>query len=465
LNGPEAAEFRVFLEESELMPTAAASSTAQEGPATLEARDYLCHAESGGDVVVLTASWQTPAGVLRARLQFPLGLPKDEAAELDAVRASMRYQGYTTLGFGDFHLSDVGPPPNSGAWLSLAPSPKPWPAKAPLAAPPETAPNVRAVSLGGDKVDIGRVVQDYRGSLVFIEGGGGAGSGFLCQMPDGLYLLTNQHVASEMPAMRLVTMAGTKVTIGAGSAAVGHDIIRFAIPGAEHPLVASENVELDAKIGDAILVLGNSEGARVVQPLAGKLVGIGPDRIEVTAEFVPGNSGSPIVHVPTGKVIGIATYLTKRRFKELTNPNEAAVRRFGYRLDTVKRWQPVNWPAYQAEKAAVDRVEALTQDLARLIKELGSNRPLNASAYGASPIGRPVRDFATATEKKGLSPVDRNMAVQNFLASIRAATQSDIVQARQALRYDFFLHEISEQADIREQMYKLFDHLARTNAR
>jgi hypothetical protein len=55
------------------------------------------------------------------------------------------------------------------------------------------------------------------------------------------------------------------------------------------------------------------------------------------------------------------------------------------------------------------------------------------------------------------------MAVQNFLASIRAATQSDITQARQTLHYDFFLHEISEQADIREQMYKLFDRLARAN--
>jgi len=312
---------------------------------------------------------------------------------------------------------------------------------------------------------MGQVVQDYRDSLVFIEGGGGAGSGFICQMRDGLFMLTNQHVASDMPAMKLLSMAQTKITIEAGYAAVGHDIIRFVTPAAPHPLVASDNVEVDAKIGDAIVVLGNSEGARVVQPLAGKLVGIGPDRIEVTAEFVPGNSGSPIVHVPSGKVIGIATYLTKRRFTELTNPNEPAVRRFGYRLDSVKRWQSVNWQAYQGEKAATDKVEHLTQDLARLINELHTNRPLNATAYASSPIGRAVRDFKAVEEKRNLSAVDRSMATQNFLGAIRAATQSDIVQARQTLRYDFFLHEISEQAEIREQMYKLFDQLMRANAR
>ncbi len=39
----------------------------------------------------------------------------------------------------------------------------------------------------------------------------------------------------------------------------------------------------------------------------------GSDRalVEVDAKFVEGNSGSPIIHVKTGKVIGIATFALK----------------------------------------------------------------------------------------------------------------------------------------------------------
>ena len=106
---------------------------------------------------------------------------------------------------------------------------------------------------------------------------------------------------------------------------------RHHTPGA--PRGPATPLELDqsrisVKIGDAIVVLGNSGGGGVVTKLEGKLVGIGPDRIEVSAEFIPGNSGSPIIHVPTGKVIGIATYLT-RRYEEFagnaqTPPAQAA---------------------------------------------------------------------------------------------------------------------------------------------
>jgi hypothetical protein len=67
--------------------------------------------------------------------------------------------------------------------------------------------------------------------------------------------------------------------------------------------------------------------------------------------------------------------------------------------------------------------------------------------------------------RKNLSAADRSMAIQNFLASIRAATQADIVQAKQTLRYDFFTHQILEQGEIRDQMYQLFDRLVRANSR
>jgi hypothetical protein len=189
------------------------------------------------------------------------------------------------------------------------------------------------------------------------------------------------------------------------------------------------------------------------------LLGIGPDRIEVSAEFVPGNSGSPIIHVKSGKVIGIATYLITRQFAELADRRESRVRRFGYRLDSVKQWQPVAWANYQAERAEVDRIESMTKDLMRLIGTLRGNARVSASDFSNSAVSRPLRDFIQGTEKQKLSAADRDRVTQNFLAAIRSTTMSDITLARQRLRYDFFRHSVDEQAEIREQMFKLFDGL------
>ena len=305
--------------------------------------------------------------------------------------------------------------------------------------------------------DAGQLVHDFSASLIFIEGGGGAGSGFVCQWKDGVFVTTNQHVLAGMPTVKLTRLDGERVKAGTVQAAVGHDIMRLATGEVANPLLASENVEADARIGDEVVVLGNSEGARVIQPLTGRLIGIGPDRIEVSAEFVPGNSGSPIIHVKSGKVIGIATYLMQRRFAALADRKETKVRRFGYRLDSVKQWQPVAWTAYQAEKIEADKVEATTKDLARLIEAMRRDKPVNAGDFSNGAISRPVRDFAQSMEKQKLSPADRTRVTTGFLSSLRSATQGDIVQARQRLRYDFFRRAVEEEAEVRDQMHQLFD--------
>ncbi len=318
---------------------------------------------------------------------------------------------------------------------------------------------VLAASALRGETDAGQLVHDFSGSLVFIEGGGGAGSGFVCQWKDGLFVTTNQHVLAGMPVVKITRLDGSRVPAGAVQAAVGHDIMRLSTSAVPGPLVASENVEADARIGDEVFVLGNSEGARVIQPLAGKLIGIGPDRIEVSAEFVPGNSGSPIIHAKSGKVIGIATYLITRQFAELSDRRESRVRRFGYRLDSVKQWQGVAWANYQAERAEAERVEAVTRDLMRLIDAMRADARVQAGDFGNVGISRAVRDFTLGIEKQKLSAADRSRVTQSFLAAIRSTTMGDITQARQRLRYDFFRRAVDEQAEIRNQMYQLFDRL------
>src|SRR5204863_3580947 len=132
-----------------------------------------------------------------------------------------------------------------------------------------------------------------------------------------------------------------------------------------------------------VVVLGNAEGAGVINPIKGRIVGLGPNLVEVDAPFQPGNSGSPIIHLKTGKVIGVATYLTIRKYDSATKEaiKEPIVRRFGYRLDSVKQWQPVNWQTFYAQATEMETIEKLTNDLVAFLQDLGKDGRVSRGAH------------------------------------------------------------------------------------
>jgi hypothetical protein len=452
MNGPETVDLRIALEEAGLTPVAGVLKATLLGETKIESVSYRCKAAQGPDQQVLMSTMRNAKEVLRARLQIP---DAEATPIVDKLLASLSYGKRPTFGLAKLHSNPKGP---SSSVASATGTPA-------AAIPVITTPPTVAAPSAGETMpkagDMGRIVQDSRGSLVFVEGGGGAGSGFVCRMKEGVFLLTNQHVMAGMNAARFTRLDSTPITAGGGTAAVGHDLIRFALQAETNPLTAMYDIEKEVRIGDDIVVLGNSEGARVIQPLEGKLIGIGPDRIEVTAQFVPGNSGSPIVHVASGKVIGIATYLIQRRFTELTDGTEAKVRRFGFRLDSAKQWQPLNWQVFQQDKATMDRVESGTQDLMRVIKDLKGDQWPNPADYTTSTLARAVRDLNSLAGRQGISKADRTRAFTGFFASVRSATQGDVAQARQTLRYDYFQRALNDEMQVREEMFRLFDRIVK----
>ena len=88
---------------------------------------------------------------------------------------------------------------------------------------------------------------------------------------------------------------------------------------------------------ERVVVFGNSAGGGVVTTLRGKMQGVGPQKVEVDATFVAGNSGSPIVAYDYDAVIGMATYATQEPQVDWTKRSTrfAEVRRFGVRIDDV----------------------------------------------------------------------------------------------------------------------------------
>ena len=320
------------------------------------------------------------------------------------------------------------------------------------------------------------IIQNGQGSLVIVEGHEGSGSGFICEMGGQKFLFTNAHVLAGNSQINFTLLNGQPVRVGGGASAVGHDMVRLEVAPALAALSAAEKVNETLLVGDDVLVLGNEKGARVITPLGGKVVGLGPNLVEVDAPFQPGNSGSPIIQVKTGKVVGIATYVRKER-DELSEPDRppqrsgdartgqpaeeyhapVKLRRFGYRLDSVKAWQPVNWAEFQAEAAMIKKVDGLTKDILGLMQDVDENKGhISTNVHYGTAVQRPLQDFFDALSHHP-SPADVLQAKQRLLDSLRRACQTDIAEVRPRLRYDYFQRDAAETQRYRDQLSKEFD--------
>ena len=189
-------------------------------------------------------------------------------------------------------------------------------------------------------------VNDY---VAVIESKGGSGTGFLVADNDEVWLYTNEHVIRGGTPLKAKLMTGEKLELRELQIAADRDAARFKVVGQTQGLRISKDV---FTIGDEIKVFGNSDGSGVCTYLGGTILGVGPVDVEVSAQFIPGNSGSPIIVDGKG-VIAIATYLTGS--DECGDWTKAGtrftkVRRFGVRTDNVK-WISVETETYFRDAA------------------------------------------------------------------------------------------------------------------
>ncbi len=323
--------------------------------------------------------------------------------------------------------------------------------------PAAAAQPVAVASTPGDPISRD-LVKTYRNSLVFVTGADGSGSGFVAMTGGANFLFTNAHVAAGIRGAGFKTLDGTAVQVGAPSIAVGHDIFRMQLGPGGKPMEIMLGVDENVTIDDEVVVLGNAEGAGVINTIKGKIVGIGPNLVEVDAPFQPGNSGSPIIHLKTGKVIGVATYLSIKKYDQATKEvlKTPVVRRFGYRLDSVKVWQPVNWPAFYAQAAEMERVETLTGDLDNFLIDLAKDSRVTTGAH-TNPAIKTQIDRWQGDSKRRQSPRDAAAVDQNFIAFLKVVCRTDLTATQPRLTYDYFQRQLAEQSRDRGFIADIFD--------
>jgi hypothetical protein len=227
-------------------------------------------------------------------------------------------------------------------------------ANTPPPAPAHTAPTVALTT-------------DQARAVVLITGDHAEGTGFLVKTADGPSVVTNLHVISDNPNLRITTNTGQQITVLSLKGASDRDLAMFAIKDQNYSyLPLSPDISAIAQPGDEVVTPGNSEGGEVMLNTKGKLLGIGPVRIEFDNPIYHGNSGGPVLHTQSGQVLGVVTEamkvvheddLDKTSFASRNSAIAGSMRYFGLRLDTVPKWEPYDLQRFEDETALLGRFD------------------------------------------------------------------------------------------------------------
>ncbi len=201
-------------------------------------------------------------------------------------------------------------------------------------------------------------------NIVTITGSRGAGTGFIATLDGSAYLFSNIHVLMGNANMRFLNNRGEVFQPVAMEAAADRDLVRLTLRAApEHGL----RIDTPGAVNVPVAVCGNAEGEDVMRSVGGKIVGVGPVKVETDAKFVRGHSGSPIL-TADGAVLGVATYVRRGNTDWVsTNTPFSVTRRFGYRVDNVKSWIKVDQRWFKTEAQFLRQREEKLQQLTQLL--------------------------------------------------------------------------------------------------
>jgi len=203
-------------------------------------------------------------------------------------------------------------------------------------------------------------------SVILIEAKDRAGTGFIVSNKNKKAILTNAHVLEGLTEPVFKTSSGEKLVVTKCEFAKTEDIARIEVE-TEIPALALGRDE--PAMDEYVTIYGNSQGAGVLTKIPGRINGIGPNVIELQADFVAGNSGSPVVN-SKGNVIGIATYATYSppgsSWVEM-GTRFSSVRRFAIRADKDFEWESVDLKKVIRQRGLLEdaiRLTCLTLDMA-----------------------------------------------------------------------------------------------------
>jgi hypothetical protein len=245
----------------------------------------------------------------------------------------------------------------------------------------------------------GKLTDSQTNAIVLVKGDNSEGTGFLVQMPDGPAVITNVHVVSDNPNVKVTTNDGRQIPILAYKGASDRDLMMMTIKDDHYSyLDVAVNVDSLAQVGDSVITPGNSEGGEVMLNTSGQVRGVGPQKVEFSNPVFHGNSGGPVLHVSSNKVIAVVegAYAVNPSDQldraSLANSNSAitgSMRYFGLRIDTVPKWETYDWNRFLTETLFLRNFHEMSRSL---------DSVLNGSRYERAnvPVSNTDADFPSS---------------------------------------------------------------------
>ncbi len=317
------------------------------------------------------------------------------------------------------------------------------------------------------------LTEEQLAGVVLIEGDKGVATGFLAKVRGVLCVVTNLHVLGDNEKVIVKDMEGRVVAVQSIAGAVGADIalLRVANPSkVANPLDTADDVLKTAKIGDKVMVVGNRLGGGVATQTSGQIKGIGPARVELDANFQHGNSGSPIFDLTTKQVVGVAAYTETNlvetqvvRRRKTSTDLVPETRWFGFRIDTVKEWQEIDWTTWRAQSQRVNDFRDDSIAMRALLE--GQFTAAKAADPHLRSLLAPYDALLTRIEKSGdpahppAAKADRDQ-LGEMLHSVGAYANEGTKEFVSAEFYDFFRNgeywetSVPQQTRFREELIK-----------
>jgi hypothetical protein len=307
-----------------------------------------------------------------------------------------------------------GTPNGAAATAALVPAP-PSPAPVAPAAPTPT------------------LTDDQARAVVLIKGDKAEGTGFMVKTPDGAAVITNIHVIANNPNLKITTNTGALVEVLAQKCASDRDLAMLSIKDNGYSyLEMAPDISKVVQPGDPVITPGNSQGGEVMLNTSGAVLGVGPERVEISNPIYHGNSGGPVFHTKSGKVLGVVTEaekvdlsndLDKASFASRNSAIASQMRYFALRLDTVSEWIAIDPAVFAVETKFLDQFEDQNRRL---------DSYLNSSDNSGNPNGNPGQPEA----KLYLDDEKIMRAEQNYQGTASGGDTAQHLEALHSLLFD-----------------------------
>jgi len=223
------------------------------------------------------------------------------------------------------------------------------------------------------------------------------GTGFTVKLDGKDYFITNLHVVDGASSLEVYNHTGSKIEIPKEvEVSLGEDLFRFKIQEKTGIPTAS-----NSEIGEIVIAYGNSQGSNVLTESKGKVLGVGPDTIEVSCDIVQGNSGGPIIN-KKGEVVGIATYLTREENKWLEGSRFSNVRKFALKIKDGQKWCSMPKASFFKESEILVKMEESLEQIVDVAFEFSKNERIGS------------RKLISATDHKRSAQAKVDVAIQSY---------------------------------------------------